>query len=246
MPGEEGRIRAPTPEEIERYASARLPLDGDAGVRAWRSIQALLSYNPEQIKQQLPRLFLHDRVGFEIALLDASQAPFRRNGKGFSLPYANALQAGTSNVLIVTNIAQDATLVMLDYLLYNGNSPLRVFSQRLTGQASDYTVPAIEVEEPIVGALFSTNPGPDRPVVKEIQTKSSTFNGAAPGGTQLASIPAVAGGPFPLGAGGIPVWPGEYIFLFQSVQAVAIELTLVGRVWRFGSSFPDSLRPTNN
>lgn len=67
----------------ETLAAAGLPLHGDFYTRAIRSIQALLGQDPQQLGDISFRL--DKRIAFQVGVLDATRAPYRKNEKQFDI-----------------------------------------------------------------------------------------------------------------------------------------------------------------
>lgn len=175
-------------------------------------------------------------------LFDATRAPFRVNGRKWSIGYNLAAPGAISNNVLLQNRTtqqpeQGLNLVTIEEIRYQGASVAQVETFYLSNLADTWVDFPRDVEQPIV----ASNDGVSR-------FKSFVIQIGALGGT--AVFGAAAARPAYLGnvAVGSPsevwqpdgyvLWPGEVLQVIQVTQNVSMTVTLVGKLWTFSKKIP--------
>lgn len=228
MAGEEGRLQSSVPPGLN------LPLDGEYTARMLRAFWAMLRYNPEQIKGQLPRLTFEQRCAFEMLVLDASQAPFRTNGRAWTFARNLPAQgAGSVNLIEIGNQSK-SSILMLDQVIFGGASVLEL---NIYASPNIPAVPLIDIESRPASSTTAQKSRPRLPfgggsaAIPAVGAIVSVAAAPSTGGDDTAFFPAGGPGPFPIGEA---LWPGEVADFGQVTVNIPLTITIYGRLWDFG------------
>jgi hypothetical protein len=216
---------------------------------AQRGDQDLLSfYGPAQ--QAFQRLLqalgsMQDVSGVNIScdkivhlngiVFDATQAPFRVNGRKWSCAFNLAATPAASNIVDVQNRASaqppdGMILLTIDEFRYQGPSVCSVRPVIPAGNVNDTAAGAARDLEVINvdNAAIS-----EKVVVAAVGTLATT--GGLGTGTAVAFLANVAAGnpPDVYRPEGMVLWPRELVELIQQTVNVVMTLTVSGRAWTF-------------
>lgn len=225
-----------------------LRLQRDFYVRVIRSLQAMNGFDPQiGDPSQIPDLRLSDSVHYEALVLDASQPPFRNNGKGFQFTASlGAGGAGNFNEWLVQNqpdlskVGVVGTAVVIDEIDYKGASDVTYGICTATDPPLSTFGKAIIVEDPFGRPDKANTLSGVVARFADVQTESGVF-GAAPtdgvtwdvigfiGGTPAAG-PSAIERPEP-----IVLWPRMALLVVQDTANVAGRVLIKGRYFSFGT-----------
>jgi hypothetical protein len=209
-------------------------LYGSAATEIQRVIQALGAL--PDISGVTVQLGLQALPG--VPLLDATRAPFRVNGRRWSLGYNLPATAASNNIVDVQNRADvqppnGLAIVTVEEVRYQGPSVCAVAcyysAQNVTGGAGN----GRDLEKPTSATINASTKNFFQGITSEgITNNGDTFAAVAANFAFLVNV-AAGSPPDVWQPDGIVLWPGEIIHLFQITQNVAMTVTLSGKYWTF-------------
>jgi hypothetical protein len=201
--------------------------------------------DPQQGDRLPLDVFLSNAITFEMQLLDASQAPFRRNGRAWQQGSQFAVGAGftaweiTNPISIPVpsasgpSVAQNLTVAIIDWFDYGGTSLL---DYGVTGTSGFFTqsgaatvVPYVEDRSAQPNALKPNTP-------LQFQSINNAVSFLANGAYQHIGFAGatVAGVMQRVNLADVALFPGETFTAIQVTTATAGQLTIHGRFWDLG------------
>lgn len=179
-------------------------------------------------------------IQFGGLLIDATKAPFRVNGRKWSIGFDLAAPGADSNIVTIQNKPSGQpqapnpglALVVIDELRYQGPSVLSLDSQFLSNLAES-PANARDVEQPITtqqgGVVLFKNS------MVQVSGLATVGPYGAPPASRMGFMGNVAvGSPSEVyNPDGLVLWPGEMMVAVQVTALKTMTLTVSGRVWLF-------------